>query len=709
MSQATLALRLRILPLLTLTLAGLAGCGPQNSRPQVDQGAPTESSAPAARPDPTPTMKAESPPRQYDPIVTAIRQKPWDATAVLALADWFEKDDKPRAKLVHLQLELSPLMYDNPRFRPLQKEIGDLISEHRERWMKRLGSLAGRAKVEFEVGLIDSIGLDDAKDGDLAEIEKIPEVRVLRLQSPRLSAAGYQRLARLPNLDSLTIEGNTSLPKEGLAQLDKLPPWAVVHIYTTDEDRAAARAMNARRASKFKDLSANEKHSAGVRFLGAIGDGRPIYGKPHTGAQLSQAGVDDTHMPFVAAVSELEGVYISESDVTTKGIAQLASLKELKSLGLYQTKVTSIAALAGLTKLETLGIFPEFDIKMGDTGLEGVQNFINLQDLYLNDNSISDATVKRLTSLTKMKKLDLTLGDIKDENCIAAFSGMTDLKSLALHGGNISDGALRHLAGLKKMNSLSIKVSRGSGAGFQHLSGLDSLQYLYVHGKGVTDESMQKLHGLKKLELIMAQGSAVTANGAKKLAASLPHVTIILDESVVKTPRESYTFIRRKLNGKVSILVPKDWISNGRESEDSIYALEDGWQKVGSWSGRVVGPAEIRLYADEGSKSAKEAMMASVNNNAHLHPKVLKNDVISIEGSKDVASCIYRNDHGEYMVCAAKVGEQFIVLDCTAPPARFSDFAKLFSYVAKSIRISDDVTKHAQESVEVRTDTLKSK
>jgi hypothetical protein len=148
--------------------------------------------------DPKPAAKDKST-MEYARIVNAIRQKPWDASTVLALAELLEKEDKPRAKLVRLQLELSPLMYDDPRFRPLRKETGDLINEHRKNWIKRLGSLADRARVDFEVGLIDSIQLEDAKDGDVGEIERVPEVRVLRLQSPKLSAAGYERLSRLPN------------------------------------------------------------------------------------------------------------------------------------------------------------------------------------------------------------------------------------------------------------------------------------------------------------------------------------------------------------------------------------------------------------------------------------------------------------------------------------------------------------------------------
>jgi uncharacterized protein (TIGR02996 family) len=53
---------------------------------------------------PVPNPAKEQTAAGYDQIVNAIRQKPWDASTVLALADWLEKDDKPRAKLVRLQL-----------------------------------------------------------------------------------------------------------------------------------------------------------------------------------------------------------------------------------------------------------------------------------------------------------------------------------------------------------------------------------------------------------------------------------------------------------------------------------------------------------------------------------------------------------------------------------------------------------------------------
>src|SRR5262249_20875915 len=149
-------------------------------------------------------------------------------------------------------------------------------------------------------------------------------------------------------------------------------------------------------------------------------------------------------------------------------------------------------------------------IKMGDAGLEGLQNFVNLKELYLNDEAISDETAKRLARLTKLHKLQITIPNLKNEDALAALSGLVELHWLEFHGGRISDGALRHLAGQKQVELLSITVSSGTGAGFRHLSGLDQLKYLQVTGAGVTDEAMDQLRGMKNLQSIKAQGSAVS-------------------------------------------------------------------------------------------------------------------------------------------------------------------------------------------------------
>jgi hypothetical protein len=657
--------------------------------------------------EPTPKGTPERP-REYDAHVAAVRQRPWDERAITDLARWLDGTDEPRARLVRLQLRRSQAPIDEPKRKELNDEIAKLEKGHRARWAKALDRLGDRAEITFEVGLIDSIELRAAEDADIEALANVPELRSVRLAGPKLTRAGFDRLGRFPNLDELTIE--EALAPDRLTPLEQLPPWTVVRVTLDKQNRDAFAKLNARRIAKLGKLSPAEKHSAGVRFLRAIGANPAPFGKPLTGAGLGQSGIDDAQMQLLAHLPELESVYISESDVTTAGVAHLAGLKRLKSLTLFQTRVTSITALAGLTELEALRLFPDSDVQMGDAGLAVLEKFPKLQDLYLNDDAAGADTVQRLAGLTKLHRLDLTLPALQGDESLAALAKLTDLRTLSLHGGKVSDGGLEHLAGLKRLESLDIRVAAGPGAGFRHLAGLDRLRYLYVNGDGVTDLGMEQLRGLTGLRSIMAQGSAVSEKGARQLAARLPRVTIILDKAVVKTPTETVTLRRQRFQDTLSVALPADWnVDPDRTRGDDIHAREDGWERIGGWSSAVVGPAEILVYGDDAAKSAKAAMTARIEINAHLNPKVLKADVHAVAGSAETASCIFRNDYSQSLVCVAKVGKEYVVLICSAPPARFPEFEKLFLAVAKSVRVSDDAKAHADETVTLKAESLKPK
>jgi hypothetical protein len=234
---------------------------------------------------------------------------------------------------------------------------------------------------------------------------------------------------------------------------------------------------------------------------------------------------------------------------------------------------------------------------------------------------------------------------------------------------------------------------------------LPQLKSLYLSGNAVTDAGIAHLGNLTGLRTLMAQGSAVTESGAEKLAAKLPHVTIILDEHVVKSPRTSYTLRRRAVKSVASALLPADWQDDSRftHADSSIGVIEDGWERVGGWSGSHVAPAIIRFYLlpGENYRSADDAMMKSVNNNSHLNPRILRRDVQAIADAQQSASCIYKNDHAQYLVCTARIGEWMLLFDCETAVPRFAAFEPLFLSVARSIRLGGEPSRHAAETVTV--------
>jgi len=636
-------------------------------------------------------------------LIQAIRERPWDEQSVLKYAEWLEPTDPARAELVRTQVELEKMDYQDPRRMEFNGNVRQLETANRERWTEALGDLAVSASLRF--GIVDSLDVEGFTDEQATSLSNAaPELRELRLSTPQLTVTGYQSLAKMPALDALIIEAE-SIPAGAIETLVVLPPWTVLKLYVDELDRDEAAKMNEARIGRFQQLSPEGKTSAACRFL-AYFEYRFQFGEPTKHANLSQAGIGDAEMQLLAGLPDLESVYLSECDVTAKGIAHLAQCSEMKDLGLWDTKVESIAALSGLTKLVKLGIYPEFDTKMGDDGLAAIANFTQLNEVYLSDEEITDETVKRFANLTAMEKLELTVGELEDENCLSALAGMSRLKSLSFHGGSISDSALMHLAGLSDLETLNIRVARGSGDGFRHLGNLSKLRYAFFSGDGVNDRAMEQLTGLSELKSIMAQGSAVTPEGAAKLAEKLNHVTIILDDQVVKTPRETYTFTRRRLGDSISLLLPSDWLGDERASADSIWVREDGWERIGGYSGDQVGPSEIRMYLDTESENPQDAVMANVNNNAHLDPIVLKKDVQPLGNLDDSASCIYENEFGKHFVGAAKVDGGIIVLDCEAKAPRFDAYETMFILIGRSVQIGDDPELHADQTIEVAAEKV---
>ena len=678
---------------------------PQQRPPEARQIEPGDDSRTAD--GATSAQPQTRPQKQKDPLielVDAVRGRPWDAQAIEALAKWFDSRDPPRARLVRLQKELSQVDQNSPRAAELVAEQYLLLADNEPRWTAPLAPLLenGGRVVTMKIGLVDSLSVEGATDDQLAFLKDVPELRQLELYEPQITAVGYAAIVALPHLDRLMIE-NPPLSEQNLAQLEKLLPWTAVYLYADDLDRAAVAAMNARRIAKFDQLGVDDKHSAGVRFLATFAY-NPTFGKPLTAAQLNQSGITDAEMRLLSAVPELETVYISECyQLTGKGIAALAGLKNLKRLSIIDTTVESIAALQGLTNLEILEVQPEFDTQMGNAGLAGLQNFTKLEQLRLKDDAIGDATVERLAPLTNLRLLDLTLGHLEREASLAALANLHQLESLSLYGPPLSDGALLHLAGLKNLSTLSIHLQRGAGDGFRHLAALDNLQFLFLSGEGVSDAGIAHLARLRGLRSIMAQGSAVTQDGAQRLADQLPHLTVVLDDAVVKSPREFVTFRRRRFGDAVSLILPVDW-TDDPQSGDTIWVREDGWQQIDA---NQIGPSEILMYFDSQSETAREAMRAVVNNNSRLNPKILEEGVLSLEGAESAASCIFQNDDNKHLVCAAEFDNTIVVLVCLAKPARFAEFAPLFEGVARSVYIGNDPQQHADQTLEVPAESLR--
>ena len=158
------------------------------------------------------------------------------------------------------------------------------------------------------------------------------------------------------------------------------------------------------------------------------------------------------------------------------------------------------------------------------------QGLGSLELLWLENSDITDAGLKNLRGLTKLRELNLRCTRVTDEG-LEHLAGLTNLEALYLDATQVTDAGLRHLESMKKLRSLGLSETQVTDAGLRDLQGLTTLELLYLDGTQVTDAGLEYLSGSANLrELILksyhVSGTQVTDEGVEKLRQSLPNCVI---------------------------------------------------------------------------------------------------------------------------------------------------------------------------------------
>ena len=131
--------------------------------------------------------------------------------------------------------------------------------------------------------------------------------------------------------------------------------------------------------------------------------------------------------------------------------------------------------------------------------IEGAQYLINLQELDLSSNHISD--LSPLARLTHLLWLELGDNQISD---LSHLAGLTNLNNLKLYSNQISD--LSHLAGLANLQELWLSYNQISD--LSPLAGLTNLQWLYLHYNQISD--LSPLVGLTNLQRLALDDNQIS-------------------------------------------------------------------------------------------------------------------------------------------------------------------------------------------------------
>jgi hypothetical protein len=155
-----------------------------------------------------------------------------------------------------------------------------------------------------------------------------------------------------------------------------------------------------------------------------------------------------------------------------------------------------------------------------DARMAHLEEFTNLEYLFLDSNNVTDKGLVHLRGLAKLKSLGLSQTEITDAGLVR-IAGLTQLEDLTLDGTAITDAGMVHLAHLTNLKTLSLNFTSVTDKGLPHLAGLTNLEFLGLGDTQVTDSGLVHLGRLKNLEELLLPAK-VTHEGMSELKKKLP-------------------------------------------------------------------------------------------------------------------------------------------------------------------------------------------
>jgi len=342
----------------------------------------------------------------------------------------------------------------------------------------------------------------------LADLAHIPRLERLCLWGEGLTDQQIRHLQGLTHLKGLTIWGDhrlTGACLEPIGKLTSLEELTFITVWTLTADGVA----------HLKDL----QHLRRVDF--------------------GHSGIGDEGIRHLTALPHIEA--IAGIRVTAEGMKMLARFQNLKSLHVAlvgpsqdQKDPAGASRPAGLPSVEEL-CFP---------ALSHIASLQSLEDLEVNDRSLSDDDLRYLESLSKLRRLhivdapgvtnrgvrsicklrqleslDLSMTRVTKSglNQLSCLTNLQSLEALPSPEGMEADGTTLDLSALTNLRRLQLVLPVQDGD-LACLSRLQRLEWLHLGGN-ISEESLRNLQNLHELRTLDIGGlSCTTGDGLTYLA-----------------------------------------------------------------------------------------------------------------------------------------------------------------------------------------------
>ncbi len=232
-----------------------------------------------------------------------------------------------------------------------------------------------------------------------------------------------------------------------------------------------------------------------------------------TAVHFIRCPVDDSTLAELSKMANVVQLTLSNSEVTSKGMAALKDWKNLKRLTLKgKIKSGALEGLSQLQQLESLEIglagfslrqlagkpLPHIRIlripfaDVSDDDLSSLPEWKTLEQFEFRADKLTDAGVAHLTKFSSLKKLSLADAKITDDG-LSELLKMTKLEILNLYGcKKITDLGMKIVATMPALKNLQLEESGVTGAGLMNLEHSKSLRNVGIGEKKASKAEIAK-------------------------------------------------------------------------------------------------------------------------------------------------------------------------------------------------------------------------
>lgn len=352
------------------------------------------------------------------------------------------------------------------------------------------------------------------------QVGKLTELRRLKLAIDRgVSDENLAALKGLVNLESLVV-GGYLIHDRGMEHLTALPKLESVLLENTNLTDDGAKALAKVPQLKHLTIRGSVMTDAGLATLATIAQLEsieilnPTVPKPEWEPRITAAGLRE-----FAKLPELKKLSVSghEIKLDDAAIGFLVQMKNLEHLVLWSTPITDagVRVIGTLRKLKTLSL--EHCTQISDAGMAHLVRCTTLKELWLSFAPIGGEGLAHLTRLEGLERLHLN-GTKTDDDALQYVAGMKELQQLTLVRTAVRGPGLKHLAGLTKLKLLEFAECKLESPPWEALAGLTELRALSLRKTLVFNADMAGLKHLPGLRRLFLGGTVIGDKGIATLA-----------------------------------------------------------------------------------------------------------------------------------------------------------------------------------------------